>query len=237
MSRGCARLSASRESWLGRESFVEGPCVCPCVLWIFFRSADLGQPALVLKYEGGGAALVWNPARGVGATAPRVAASGQGARHRRWGSGLPHGSGSKGSLGTGPTKLRGLWRRRAVRRPPKIVAMAQRHAWNPARGVGATAPRVAAGGHGARHRCWGSGFPHGSGSIGSLGTGPTKLGRLGRRRAVRRPPKIVAMAQRCAWGPTMGQGLPRYDSLPAVMKRATIAVIPSFLSCRAPQGL
>ena len=110
--------------------------MCPCVLWIFFRPAGRGQPALVLKCEGGGAAHVWSPTRGVGDAAPRVAVRGQGARHRRWVPGFPHGSGSIGSLGTGPTKLRGLRRRRAVRRPPKIVAMAQRHAWSPTRGQG-----------------------------------------------------------------------------------------------------
>ena len=160
--------------------------MCPCVLWIFSRPADLGQPALVLKYEGGGAALVWNPARGVGATAPRVAASGQGARHRRWGSGLPHGSGSKGSLGTGPTKLRGLWRRRAVRRPPKIVAMAQRHAWNPARGVGATALRFATCCDKARHNRCDSEFFAVPGSTGSLATGTTNWARVGRHRPAQR---------------------------------------------------
>ena len=101
----------------------------------FFRPAGRGLLALVLKYEGGGAALVWNPTSGVGVVAPRVVASGHGARHRRRGSGFSHGSGSIGSLGTGATKLKGLRRRRAVRRPPKIVAMAHQHAWNPARGV------------------------------------------------------------------------------------------------------
>ena len=54
----------------------------------FFRPGGRGQPALVLKCEGGGAAHVWSPTRGVGDAAPRVAAGGHGARHRRWCSGF-----------------------------------------------------------------------------------------------------------------------------------------------------
>ena len=151
---------------------------------------------------------MWNPARGVGVAAPRVATRGHGARHMRWVSDFSHDSGSIGSLGAGPTKLRGLWRRRAVRRPPKIVAMAQGYASTAyKRGWGCSATCGYEGPwHAPAHRRWGSGSPHDSGSIGSLGAGPMMPRRLIRRRAVRRPPKIVASAHQHAWNPTRGVG-------------------------------
>ena len=137
------------------------------------------------------------PTRGVGAAAPRVATRGQGTPHRRWGSGFPHDSGSIGSLGAGPMMPRRLMRRRAVRRPPKIVAMAHQHAWNPTRGVGATALRCATCCDKARHNRCDSEFFVVPGSTGSVATGTTNWGRVGRHRPAQR--RAQARCTNVAW--------------------------------------